>query len=174
MYISIMTSKNFCEPSEIFSRRVKTKVDKGPFGMTNTFQMELHSIQPSQLYINSRKLDSIMKNLERSKPMLIEPIPIKKLGNQVVFVDGHTRALAAFLLGFSEIPVYWEDEELDWDEYEICVEWCKEEGIRTISDLKNRIVSPRNYQVLWLDRCGRMQKELKEKRKIQKNPAKTR
>ncbi|HVP41466.1 MAG TPA: ParB/RepB/Spo0J family partition protein [Candidatus Krumholzibacteriaceae bacterium] len=141
--------------------------------MTNIFQMKLNSIQPSQLYISSEKLGSIMKSLEQSKPVFVEPIPIKKLGNQVIFVDGHTRAFAAFLLGLSEIPVYWENEDLDWEEYEICVEWCKEEGIHTISDLKNRVVSSNDYQVLWLDRCGRMQRDLEEKRKAQKNPAKT-
>ena len=131
--------------------------------------MKLDSIQPSQLYISSEKLNSIMKILRKSKQKLVEPIPVKKLGNQVVFVDGHTRAFAAFLLGFSEIPVYWEDEELDWDEYEVCVRWCKEEGIHSIADLKNRVVSPKDYQVLWLDRCGNMQKDLEEKRKAQKN-----
>lgn len=141
--------------------------------MTNTFRMKLNSIQPSQLYISSEKLDSIMKSLEQSNPVFIEPIPIKKLGNQVVFVDGHSRALAAFLLGLSEIPVYWEDEDLDWEEYEICVEWCKEEGIHTISDLKRRVVSPDDYQVLWLDRCRTMQKDLEGKRKAEKNPEKT-
>src|SRR4030042_2159937 len=136
--------------------------------MTNTFQMKLDSIQPSQLYISSGKLDAVMKILRESKQKLVEPIPVRKLGNQVVFVDGHTRAFAAFLLGFSVIPVYWEDEELDWEEYEICVEWCKKEGIHIISDLKNRIVSPKDYQVLWLDRCERMQKDLEEKRRAQK------
>lgn len=140
--------------------------------MTNMFQMKLDSVQPSQLYINSEKLRYVMRHL-RSKPDFIKPIPVKKLGNQVVLVDGHTRAFAAFLLGFSEIPVLWEDEELDWDEYEVCVRWCKEEGIHAISDLKNRVVSPKDYQVLWLDRCARMQKDLEEKRKAQKNPAKT-
>jgi hypothetical protein len=114
-----------------------------------------------------------MKGVEQSKPVIIEPIPIKKLGNRAVFVDGHTRAFAAFLLGLSDIPVYWEDEELDWDAYEICVEWCKEEGIYTISDLANRVVSPSDYQVLWLDKCERMQKDLEEKRKAPKNLAKT-
>ena len=136
--------------------------------MTNTFQMKLDSIQPSQLYISSGKLDAVMKILRESKQKLVEPIPVRNLGNQVVFVDGHTRAFAAFLLGFSEIPVYWEDEELDWDEYEICVRWCKEEGIHVIADLKNRVVSPKDYQGLWLDRCRRMQKDLEEKRKAQK------
>ncbi|MGA2309824.1 MAG: ParB/Srx family N-terminal domain-containing protein [Candidatus Bathyarchaeia archaeon] len=108
-----------------------------------------------------------------SKPCFAEPVPVKKLGDQVVLVDGHTRAFAAFLLGFSEIPVEWEDEELDWEEYEVCVRWCKEEGIHTISDLKNRVISPKDYQVLWLDRCARMQRDLEEKRKAQKNRAKT-
>lgn len=133
--------------------------------MTKTFQMKLNSIQPSQLYVSSKKLDNIMKSLERSKTVSVEPIPIKKLGNQVVFVDGHTRALAAFLLGLSEVPVYWEDEELDWEEYEICVEWCKKEGIHVISDLKNRIVPHKDYQVLWLDKCRKMQQDLEAKRK---------
>jgi len=127
--------------------------------------MELSSIQPSQLYISSKKLDSIWKSLEQGKSALVEPIPIKKLGNQVIFVDGHTRALAAFLLGLSAVPVYWEDEELDWEEYEICVEWCKKEGIRTISDLKDRIVSHRDYEVLWLDKCRKMQQDLEARRK---------
>jgi len=134
-------------------------------GLTKAFQMKLDSIQPSQLYVSSKKLDSIMKSLERSKPVFVEPLPIKKLGNQVVFVDGHTRALAAFLLGLSAVPVYWEDEELDWEEYEICVAWCKKEGIHSISDLKSRIVSHKDYQVLWLDRCGKMQNDLEAKRR---------
>jgi hypothetical protein len=47
--------------SEIFGRRVKTKVVRVPFEMTHTFQMKVDSIQPSQLYISSEKLDSIMK-----------------------------------------------------------------------------------------------------------------
>jgi hypothetical protein len=108
----------------------------------------------------------VIKGLKRSEPVFVEPIPIKKLGDQVVFVDGHTRALAAFLLGLSEVPVYWEeDEELDWKEYEICVEWCKREGIFSISDLKNRIVPHNDYQALWLDRCRRMQQDLEAERK---------
>jgi hypothetical protein len=150
--------------SGIFGRRVKTNVVRVSFEMVNTFRMKLDSVQPSQLYINSEKLRYVMRLL-KSKPLSVKPIPVKKIGSQVVLVDGHTRAFAAFLLGLSNVPVYWEDEELDWEEYEICVEWCKEEGINTISDLKNRIVSDKDYQVLWLDRCGRMQKDLEAKRK---------
>jgi len=93
--------------------------------MTKTFVMKLNKIQPSQLYISSEKLSEVMKTFDSANPESIEPIPIKKLGNEIIFVDGHTRAFAAFLHSFSQVPVYWEDEELDWDAYEICVGWCK-------------------------------------------------
>lgn len=124
--------------------------------------MELNEIQPSQLYISSRKLNTVMENFA-SKPSLMEPIPIKKLGDRIIFVDGHTRAFAALLHRFPKVPVYWEDEELDWEAYENCVRWCLEEGIYTIADLKSRVVSHQEYKKLWYERCAKMQKELEEK-----------
>lgn len=108
--------------------------------MTEIFKMKLDEIQPSQLYISSEKLSEVMKTFDLNRPETIEPIPIKKLGDEIIFVDGHTRAFVAFLCGISEVPVYWEDEELDWEAYKICVKWCKESGICRISDLKNRVV----------------------------------
>jgi hypothetical protein len=129
------------------------------------FMMKLSEIQPSQLYICSEKLSKVMKTFNADDPKLMEPIPIKKLKEDVIFVDGHTRAFAAFLCGFSEVPVYWEDEELDWDAYKICVEWCKREGIRTIADLKNRVVPQRKYEKLWYERCEKMQRDLEIKKK---------
>ena len=129
------------------------------------FMMKLSEIQPSQLYICSEKLSEVMKAFNTVDPKMMEPIPVKKLGSDIIFVDGHTRAFAAFLCGFSEVPVYWEYEELDWDAYKICVEWCRREGIRTIADLKNRVVLQREYEKLWYKRCKRMQQDLKAKRK---------
>lgn len=131
--------------------------------VARTFKMRLDKIQPSQLYISSEKLSLVMKTFDATKSELLEPVPVKKLDGKVIFVDGHTRALAAFLHGFSEIMVYWEEEKLDWDEYKICVKWCKNEDIRSIADLKNRIVSQKEYDVLWLKRCEKMQQELAKK-----------
>jgi hypothetical protein len=133
--------------------------------VTKGFKMKLNAIQPSQLYISSEKLSEVMKAFDPTKPESLEPMPVKKLGNRIILVDGHTRALAAFIHDFSEVMVYWEDEELDWDEYEVCVKWCEDEGIRTIADLKNRIVSQEEYHVLWLKRCEKMQQELATKRR---------
>ncbi|MCK4498752.1 hypothetical protein KAU25_06115 [Candidatus Bathyarchaeota archaeon] len=132
--------------------------------MTEIFLMELNKIQPSQLYISSRKLNSVMKNFA-SKPSLMEPIPVKKLGDRIVFVDGHTRAFAALLHRFPKVQVLWEDEELDWEAYEICVNWCRVAGIHTIADLKKRVISHQQYKKLWYERCAKMQKDLEQKRK---------
>jgi hypothetical protein len=132
--------------------------------MVKPFMMKLDGIQPSQLYISSEKLSEVMKTFDSTKPASIEPIPIKKLGNDIIFVDGHTRAFAAFLHGFSEVPVYWENEELDWDAYEICVGWCKKEGIRSIAHLKSRVVSQEDYEILWYRRCEIMQQNLAKKK----------
>ena len=88
--------------------------------------MKLNEIQPSQLFISSEKLSHVMIDLDPLEPESIEPIPVRKLGNQVIFTDGHTRALGAFLCGFSEVTVFWDEDDLDWEAYEICVKWCKE------------------------------------------------
>ncbi|MFX1476340.1 MAG: hypothetical protein ACFFCO_12825 [Promethearchaeota archaeon] len=132
--------------------------------MAKAFLMKLDAIQPSQLYISSKKLNIILRDFP-SEPNSVEPIPIKKLGDEIVYVDGHTRAYAAFLSGFSEILVYWEYEEQDWEAYEICVGWCKEIGIYTIKDLKDRVVSQPDYERLWYKRCAEMQKDLERRRK---------
>jgi hypothetical protein len=126
----------------------------------------LEDIQPSQLYISFEKLCNVMKRFNPSDLDSIEPIPVKKLGDDVIFVDGHTRAFAAYLCGVSEVPVYWEVEELDWEAYEICVDWCKESGIRRISDLKNRVVPQKDFEILWYKRCEDMLQDL-EKRRLQ-------
>jgi hypothetical protein len=131
--------------------------------MTKSFMMKLDEIQPSQLFINSEKLSLVMKTFDVN-PRSIEPIPVKKIDEQIVFVDGHTRAFAASLKGMSEVKVYWEEDELDWDAYEVCVDWCKKEGVNTIADLKERVIPSKEYQVLWLDRCEKMHRELEAKR----------
>lgn len=140
--------------------------------MTKTFRMRIDEIQPSQLFISTEKLSHVMKTFDNAKLESIEPIPVKKLGNQVIYVDGHTRAFAAFLHGLSEVPVYWEEDELDWEAYEICVEWCKKEKIHTIADLKDRVVSQQEYEIVWYKRCEKMQQDLETKRRRRAHEAK--
>lgn len=132
--------------------------------MTKIFMMKLNEIQPSQLYISSEKLSKVMKTFDPNELESIEPIPIKKLTSKIIFVDGHTRAFAAFRHNLSKVPVYWENEELDWDAYEICVGWCRKEGIHTIADLRDRVVPQKDYEILWYRRCEKMQQDLAKRK----------
>lgn len=126
--------------------------------------MRLDQVQPSQLFINSDKLSQITVDSNGLIVESIEPVPIKKLGNKVIFTDGHTRALAAYLCGITEVPVYWDEDELDWEAYGICVEWCEQKRIYTIGDLKDRVISREEYEILWLKRCKAMRQDLETKR----------
>jgi hypothetical protein len=128
------------------------------------FEMELVAIQPSQLFISVEKLNQVKKNYAPVSAETLPPIPIKRLGDDVVFTDGHTRALAAHLQGIEKVRVFWDEDELDWEAYEICVHWCKEAGIRTIADLKGRLVSQKDYEVLWHRRCDQLHRDLAMRR----------
>lgn len=123
--------------------------------MPGTFRLRLDQVQPSQLYINRGKLDAVQAAAS------LEAVSVKQLNGRIVFTDGHTRAFAAHLAGRREIEVYWEDEELDWEAYQICVDWCLAEGIHSIADLAGRVIDPQQYEVLWLDRCRHMQESLR-------------
>lgn len=134
--------------------------------MTRIFLKRLDEIQPSQLFISFEKLSRVMEKFDPPTPESLELVPVKELDGEVIFTDGHTRALAAFLRGLTEIRVYWDEDDLDWEAYRICVEWCKAEGVFTIADLKDRVVSQEEYEVLWYKRCEEMQKVLEERRNM--------
>ncbi len=126
--------------------------------------LELHKIQPSQLYISKKKLDLVLNFFEEGREHELEPIPIKRLDGELVSTDGHTRGLAWHLNGFERVPVEVETMNLDWKAYRICVEWCKSNGIESIPDLQDRVVDHITYQRVWLDRCRIMQDELVQDR----------
>lgn len=126
--------------------------------------MRLDELQPSQLFISSEKLSQVMRDFAPITTDSLPLIPVKELAGKMICTDGHTRALAALLSGLSEVRVCWEDDEMDWEAYEICVDWCEREGIHTVADLKDRIVPPAEYETLWLNRCKEMQQELEARR----------
>jgi hypothetical protein len=74
--------------------------------MAKPFRMGLDRIQPSQLYISTEKLAEVMKAFHSSSHRSLEPIPTKELSGDTIFVDGHTRAFAAFLQNLPDVPVY--------------------------------------------------------------------
>ena len=132
---------------------------------TKIFWMPLSALQPSQLYINQEKLSVLQTDVDFSDPANIPPIPVKVLDGHRAMTDGHTRAFAAYQAGTAKVPVYFDEDDLNWDAYRICVGWCQEAGIDTVADLQNRVIPPGQYKKVWLDRCLQMQNRLAEKRK---------
>jgi len=126
--------------------------------------MRLDELQPSQLFISSEKLARVIRCLDSEGLESLEPLPIKELDGRIILTDGHTRAFAAFLRGLVEVPVSWDEDELDWEAYRICVAWCQEAGVRTVVDLADRILVPEDYELLWLGRCRQMQLQLASRR----------
>lgn len=128
--------------------------------MPSPFMLRLDAIQPSQLFISADKLARVRAAFNFAAAADLAPLPVHRLDGTVIFTDGHTRALAAFLAGWEEIPAAWDEDALDWDAYRICVAWCREAGIRSIAHLQGRVIPAAEYELLWHDRCRAMQQGL--------------
>lgn len=118
--------------------------------------MPISEIQPSQLFVNRAKLYAVQRQYDVLKLHQYDPIPIKELDGRMVFTDGHSRAFAVHLNGGEEIKVAYEQDELNWDAYRICVNWCVEEEILTVAGLKGRLLDPADYEEQWIRRCERI------------------
>ena len=117
------------------------------------FLIDLLSIQPTQLYINAAKVNKVRQFYNPISIQTLPPIPIAKLEDKIIFTDGHTRAFVAYQAGLKKIRVYWDSEDLDWEVYRVCLDWCITEGIKSIKDLENRVVHSKEYKKLWIARC---------------------
>lgn len=129
------------------------------------FEISFHDLQPSQLYISSDKLAAVERAMRELENWYDDPVPVKRFASRTVLTDGHTRALAAFRQGSGTICAYWETDELDWEAYQVCVQWCMDEGIQSVADLEERIVTEKQYEELWLKRCRAMHDALALQRK---------
>lgn len=127
-------------------------------------RVSLRNLQPSQPYVSAEKLSRVMWQFARHELDTQEAVSLWRLGDRLVITDGHTRALAAWLMGRDRIIARWETDPLDWEAYRICVRWCEESGIRSVPDLTGRVLNTADFRGLWLDRCLQMQSQLHKER----------
>ncbi|MFO8110248.1 MAG: hypothetical protein R6U17_07010 [Thermoplasmata archaeon] len=59
----------------------------------DTFRKSLKDIRPSEFYLSEERLASIRTKKD------IEPLPVKKIGDELFFTDGHHRAFAIWERG---------------------------------------------------------------------------
>jgi len=63
--------------------------------MSDTFFLDISTIQPTQLYISALKYQIVNDKMLRKQftHELYNAIPIKQFDEKVIFIDGHTRAV---------------------------------------------------------------------------------
>lgn|GEM_PF-426174 len=127
-------------------------------------RVSLRNLQPSQPYVSAEKLSRVMWQFARHELDTQEAVSLWRLGDRLVITDGHTRALAAWLMGRDRILARWEPDPLDWEAYRICVHWCEESGIHSVPNLTGRVLNTADFRRLWLDRCLQMQSQLHKER----------
>ena len=131
--------------------------------MSEEFYMSILDIQPSQLYISEMKLKMVSEWLNDRNRNDYDPIPIKKLNDNIIFTDGHTRAFALYNMGEENIRCIWDKDELNLELYQRCVDWCLDEGIQNISHLEQKVINHDAYQILWYERCSKLCTELEDR-----------
>ena len=117
------------------------------------FYMPLSELQPCQLYISEGKLRLCREWFNKNDISKMDAIPVKIFEGKNLMLDGHSRAVLAYMNGFDSVPCYYDDDELDMAAYAVDVEWCEKENIKSIVDLEERIVSHKEYERLWRKRC---------------------
>lgn len=109
------------------------------------YWFEISSIQPSQFYINEKKLEGCKKWIKGPEDIYI---PIAVRDNKVISLDGHTRLRAALDLGYTSVLVY-------PDAYDDTIFLFVQEAIRrkihSVSDME--LVSADAYALKWNKYC---------------------
>lgn len=127
--------------------------------------IQILDVQPSQFYISQNKIEQIKMWFDFSNLFNFEPLPIKELNGKIIFTDGHTRAYVAYLAGLQCVPLCWDEDNLDWEAYQICVDACTERGVLSVADFSERILSAEDYAQLWNGWCDKMHNKLELHRK---------
>ncbi|MBI9011406.1 MAG: hypothetical protein JEZ08_04190 [Clostridiales bacterium] len=113
------------------------------------YKVDIADIVPEQLTVSKAKFDRVDKWIESSEDVVVGTVEID---DKIVCVDGYSRLVSAYLKGLESVYIY-KDIVEDKSLYEVCLSWCKAEGIYTIEDLSKRIVSAEEHQRVWIDRC---------------------
>jgi hypothetical protein len=122
------------------------------------FALPIEAVQPSQLYLDGRKLAAVTEWFDFMEPNY-DPLPVRRMRSggesegRWTLTDGHTRAFVAYLAGVEELRVVRDTDELSTGIYRQCVEWCEDEGVTEVRDLAGRVLSTDEFEKQWIDRC---------------------
>ena len=126
----------------------------------HVFSVDLLSLGITQLYLNSRVIDSILRWFQPADLGTYPPLPVFDFGDGLRLTDGHTRAYVAYRMGVKAIPVVIDGSVTAPDTpngalFEARITWSKRHQLKNVSDLSGRVLSDTAYQRLWKQRCER-------------------
>ena len=125
-------------------------------------KLTLLDIQPSQFYVSEEKIHEIKLWFDKNDLTNFTPIPIKELNGRIIFTDGHTRAWVAYTVGLKIVPLIWDEDDLDWEAYQMCVDACVERNVHTVADFEGRILSGVDYKEKWDSWCDSLHESLEQ------------
>lgn len=120
--------------------------------MSDAFTLPVAAPQPSQCYLNGRKVALACQWFDFDDPDY-DPIPVREVDGEWILLDGHTRAFLAAVAGSERLHVTETDEDLPMAVYRECVRWCRDEGVTEVADLVGRAVNADTFEEQWVARC---------------------
>lgn len=115
------------------------------FPPVDLVEVMVECIQPSQFYVNEEKVDALSNIIESSEDIVI---PVCKIGEDIISLDGHTRLYIAFLRGFKKVNVFYTEP---FEYIEGFVREAKERKVFKPSDLT--LLSSEDYKEKWHKYC---------------------
>lgn len=100
------------------------------FEPLSIFRVALDKIQPSQFYVDEEKLNAITSFVKTPEDIII---PIAKLDNIFISLDGHTRLKLGSMLGFESIYAYISE---DFEGIDYFVKECQKRGVFSPKDME--------------------------------------
>jgi hypothetical protein len=109
------------------------------------FHISINDIQPSQFFVDMDKVKAIESFIESEEDICI---PLAKINDYFISMDGHTRLYYATTKGYSKVRAYFTDPG---DHLEAFVEEARQRNIYSPHDLK--LVSHQEYKIKWHNFC---------------------
>ena len=127
--------------------------------------VNLMELRPNNWYINKAKLNKIREVWRRKEQTRLPPVLVTRIDAEFSLIDGHSRAYAAYEQSVSKIAATIRDlHKIEGSQalYEHIHREGPGIGIRTIADLKDRIVEAELHKQLWVGYCTKWLAENEE------------
>ncbi len=124
-------------------------------------KVAIECLRPNNWFLNLEKLEKIREVWSLGQQSILPPPSVSEIDGQLAIIDGNTRVYVAYENGSKEIEVDLKPLE-DIDNYGSFYKKIHREspsqGIFNVSDLSDRILEPKQYEVQWIELCESMLK----------------